>query len=106
MILVDYARSRNYAKRGGGAQRVSFDEALAVSEERTAELIALDDALKTLAEIDERKSKVAELRFFGGLSVEETAEVLKVAPVTVMREWRLAKAWLHRELNRDESDDA
>ncbi|MCI0389298.1 MAG: sigma-70 family RNA polymerase sigma factor [Acidobacteria bacterium] len=106
MILVDYARRRNYAKRGGGAQRVSFDEALAVSEERGAELIALDEALKTLAEIDERKSQVAELRFFGGLSVEETAEVLKVAPVTVMREWRLAKAWLHRELSRDESDDA
>jgi RNA polymerase sigma-70 factor, ECF subfamily len=105
MILVDYARSRNYVKRGGGAQRVSFDEALAVSQERAGELIALDEALKTLAEMDERKSRVAELRFFGGLSVEETAEVLKVSPVTVMREWRLAKAWLHRELSRDESDD-
>jgi len=105
MILVDYARSRNYIKRGGGAQRVSFDEALAVSQERAGELIALDEALKTLAEIDERKSRVAELRFFGGLSVEETAEVLKVSPVTVMREWRLAKAWLHRELSGDESDD-
>ncbi len=106
MILVDYARSRNYAKRGGGAHRVSFDEALAVSDERAAELIALDDALKTLAALDERKSQVAELRFFGGLSVEESAEVLKVAPVTVMREWRLAKAWLHRELSKGESDDA
>ncbi len=99
-ILVDYARRRNYAKRGGGAQRVMFDEALAVSNEQTAELIALDDALNTLAALDERKSKVAELRFFGGLSVEETAEVLKVSPVTVMREWRLTKAWLHRELQR------
>jgi RNA polymerase sigma-70 factor (ECF subfamily) len=105
MILVDYARSRNYVKRGGGAQRVSFDEALAVSQERAGELIALDEALKTLAEMDERKSRVAELRFFGGLSVEETAEVLKVSSVTVMREWRLAKAWLHRELSKDERDD-
>ncbi len=101
IVLVDYARHRNYAKRGGGAQRVSFDEALAVSNEQTAELIALDDALNTLAVLDERKSKVAELRFFGGLSVEETAEVLKVSSVTVMREWRLAKAWLHRELSRN-----
>jgi RNA polymerase sigma factor (TIGR02999 family) len=99
-ILVDYARRRNYAKRGGGAPRVSFDEALAVSNEQTAELIALDDALSALAALDARKSKVAERRFFGGLSVEETAEVLKVSPVTVMREWRLAKAWLHRELQR------
>jgi RNA polymerase sigma factor (TIGR02999 family) len=97
---VDYARRRNYAKRGGGVQRVSFDEALAVSNEQTAELVALDDALNALAAFDARKSKVAELRFFGGLSVEETAEVLKVSSVTVMREWRLAKAWLHRELSR------
>jgi len=106
MILVDYARRRNYAKRGGGAQRVSFDEALAVSDERSADLIALNDALSSLAAFDERKSRVAELRFFGGLSVEETAEVLKVSPVTVMREWRLAKAWLHRELSRGGDDDA
>ncbi len=101
IILVDYARRRNYAKRGGGAQRVSFDEALAVSDEQTADLLALDDALRALAAQDARKSQVAELRFFGGLSVEETAEVLKVSPVTVMREWRLAKAWLHRELSRN-----
>ncbi len=106
MILVDYARNRNYAKRGGGAQRVSFDEALVVSDERAAELIALDDALTSLAAFDERKSRVAELRFFGGLSVEETAEVLKVSPVTVMREWRLTKAWLHRELSKGGDDDA
>ncbi len=105
MILVDYARRRNYAKRGGGAQRVSFDEALVVSDERAADLIALDDALKGLAILDERKSRVAELRYFGGLSVEETAEVLKVSAVTVMREWRLAKAWLYRELNRGPNDN-
>jgi RNA polymerase sigma factor (TIGR02999 family) len=106
MILVDYARRRNYAKRGGGAHRVSFDESLVVSDERAADLIALDDALNSLAAIDERKSKVAELRFFGGLSVEETAEVLKVSPVTVMREWRMAKAWLHRELSKGGDDEA
>lgn len=100
LILVDYARRRNYVKRGGGAQRLSFDEALAVSDERAADLLALDDALNALTTLDARKSKVAELRFFGGLSVEETAEVLKVSPVTVMREWRMAKAWLHRELSR------
>jgi RNA polymerase sigma-70 factor, ECF subfamily len=101
IILVDYARRRNYAKRGGAAQRVSFDEGLAVSNERASELLALDDALNALAMLDARKSKVAELRFFGGLSVEETAEALKVSPVTIMREWRLAKAWLHRELSQD-----
>jgi RNA polymerase sigma factor (TIGR02999 family) len=106
MILVDYARRRNYAKRGGGAHRVSFDESLVVSDERAADLIALDDALSSLAAVDERKSKVAELRFFGGLSVEETAAVLKVSPVTVMREWRLAKAWLHRELSKGGDDEA
>lgn len=100
MILVDYARHRNYAKRGGGTQRLSFDEALAVSDERAADLLALDDALNALAAFDARKSKVAELRYFGGLSVDETAEVLKVSSVTVMREWRLAKAWLHRELSQ------
>jgi RNA polymerase sigma-70 factor, ECF subfamily len=106
MILVDYARKRNYAKRGGGALRVSFDEALAVSNERTADLIALDDALNALAAFDERKSRIAELRYFGGLSVEETAEALSVAPVTVMRDWRLAKAWLYRELSQGDDDDA
>ena len=105
-ILVDYARTRNRDRRGGGAQRVSLVEALAVASEETAELVALDDALNGLAVFDERKSKVAELRFFGGLSVEETAEVLHVSSVTVMREWRLAKAWLYRELNKEVSDDA
>ncbi|HKQ04669.1 MAG TPA: sigma-70 family RNA polymerase sigma factor [Blastocatellia bacterium] len=100
-ILVDFARSRHYQKRGGAAQRVSFDAALLVGAARGGDLIALDDALTALAEIDKRKSKVVELRFFGGLSVEETAEALKVSPDTVMRDWRLAKAWLLRELSNE-----
>ena len=100
-ILVDYARSRGCARRGGDARQVSLDEASIVSEERTAEVIALDDALKGLAEIDLRKSRIVELRFFGGLSIEETAEVLAVSPGTVMRDWTLAKAWLRREITAD-----
>ena len=104
-ILVDYARSRQYEKRGGGAQQVSLDEALTVSHERAAELVALDDALQELAKVDPRKCRVVELRFFGGLSVEETAEALKVSEVTVMRDWSLAKAWLHRELSKGGEDD-
>ena len=101
-ILVDSARSRKYAKRGGQAQRLSLDEALLIPEERGADLVALDDAMSALAAVDLRKSRVVELRFFGGLSVEETAEVLKVSPETVMRDWRLAKVWLRRELRRGE----
>src|SRR6266550_1835558 len=97
-ILVDYARSRQYAKRGGGTQQVSFDEALIVSEERAHEVVALDDALKDLAQFDQRKSQIVELRFFGGLSIEETAELLKVSPGTVMRDWTLAKAWLRKQI--------
>jgi len=97
-ILVDYARSRGNQKRGGDAARVSLDEVLVFSEDRSSDLVALDAALERLAEMDERKSRVVELRFFGGLSVEETAEVLKVSPFTVLRDWRLAKAWLHREI--------
>jgi RNA polymerase sigma factor (TIGR02999 family) len=97
-ILVDVARARQKLKRGGDVIQVSWDEALAVSAEPSADVIALDDALKTLAAFDERKSRIVELRFFGGLSVEETAEVLKVSPTTVMRDWGLAKAWLLREL--------
>jgi len=95
-VLVDYARKRRYAKRGGDARRVPLDEAMIVSEERAADVVSLDDALKSLAEIDPRQSQIVELRFFGGLSIEETAEVLAVSPGTVMRDWTLAKAWLRR----------
>jgi RNA polymerase sigma factor (TIGR02999 family) len=98
-ILVDHARSRRYLKRGGGAQRVSLGHALAVRADRDEDLVALDAALDRLAAIDARKSKVVELRFFGGLSVEETAEMLDVSAVTVMREWRMAKAWLYNSLS-------
>ena len=86
-ILVDFARSRNYQKRGGRDHQVSLDQAMVVAADKSEDLVALDDALKSLAAIDERKSKVVELRFFGGLSVEETAEVLQVSPDTVMRDW-------------------
>src|SRR5918911_4262143 len=103
-ILVDYARKRRSRKRGGDARQVSLDEALIVSEERAADVVALDDALKSLAEIDPRQSQIVELRFFGGLSIEETAEVLGVSPGTVMRDWTLAKAWLQREINKGEPD--
>jgi RNA polymerase sigma factor (TIGR02999 family) len=95
-VLVDYARKRGYVKRGGDAHRVPLDEAMIVSGERAADVVALDDALKSLAEIDPRQSQIVELRFFGGLSIEETAEVLAVSPGTVMRDWTLAKAWLRR----------
>jgi RNA polymerase sigma factor (TIGR02999 family) len=97
-ILVDHARQRSYQKRGGDVRRVTLDEALVVSNERAAEVVALDDALNSLAEFDERKSKIVELRFFAGLSIEETAEILAVSPGTVMRDWTLAKAWLRREI--------
>jgi RNA polymerase sigma factor (TIGR02999 family) len=100
-ILVDHARARGYQKRGGGAEKVSFDEALLVSNEPGVNLIALNDALDALEKIDARKSRVIELRFFGGLTVEEAASVLNVSPDTVMRDWRLAKAWLLRELKGD-----
>ena len=98
-ILVDYARSRRYAKRGGGAQQVSLDEGLIVSDERSAEVVELSEALDRMAEFDQRKAQTVELRFFGGLSIEETAEVLAVSPGTVMRDWTLAKAWLRREMS-------
>jgi len=98
-ILVDFARSRHYLKRGGQARRVSFSEAVVVSLERGEDLIALDDALQSLAAIDQRKTQIVELRFFGGLSVAETAEVLKISTRTVMRDWSLAQAWLYRELS-------
>src|SRR4051812_19211842 len=100
-ILVDHARSHLYAKRGGGAHKVSLEGAAVVAQEQAADLIALDDALGSLAAIDERKSRVVELRFFGGLSVEETAEALKISPRTVMREWSMAKAWLYKTVTSD-----
>ena len=99
-ILVDFARSRQYLKRGGGARRTWFDEAKIQSPLPSPDLVALDEAMEALAVKDARKSQVVELRFFGGLSVEETAEVLKVSPDTVHRDWRLAKAWLTREMGK------
>lgn len=98
-ILVDHARSHQAEKRGGGAQKIALDDAPVVSAERASEIVALDEALKNLAAEDERKSRVVELRYFGGLSVEETAEVLKVSVDTVMRDWRFAKTWLLHELS-------
>ena len=105
-ILVDHARSRRYQKRGGDAARVTFDEALVVTDEPTQDFVALHDALEALATFDERKSRVIELRFFGGLTVEETASVLNVSADTVMRDWRLAKIWLQREMRVTASRDA
>jgi RNA polymerase sigma factor (TIGR02999 family) len=102
-ILIDHARSHRYLKRGAGAQKVSLDESAVLTGTRAAELVALDDALVCLAALDPRKSRIIELRFFGGLSIEETAEVMKLSAVTVTREWRAARAWLRREMTRDES---
>jgi RNA polymerase sigma-70 factor (ECF subfamily) len=99
-ILVDFARARRNLKRGGDLAWVPFDEALSAGRTRPPNLLALDDALATLEATDPRKSRVVELRFFAGLSVEETADVLEVSPDTVMRDWRLAKLWLLRELDR------
>jgi RNA polymerase sigma factor (TIGR02999 family) len=102
-ILTDFARSRRYLKRGGDAAHVPFDELLAPADSPHADILALDDALTALAGFDQRKSQVVELRFFGGLSVEEAAEVLGVSVETVHRDWRLAKAWLVRELNGEQT---
>jgi RNA polymerase sigma-70 factor (ECF subfamily) len=102
-ILVDHARRHNL-KRGGGVQHVSFEDTAEVGSDRAADLLALDDALDALARVDPRKVQVVEMRYFGGLSVEETADVLKVSPVTVMRDWSTAKAWLYRELGGRTSD--
>ena len=98
-ILVDYARARNTDKRGGGARPISLEEAALVTQERAAELVAFDDALKELERLSKRQSRVVELRYFGGLSVDETATVLEVSPDTVMRDWSMAKTWLHRALS-------
>ncbi|MBA3961300.1 MAG: sigma-70 family RNA polymerase sigma factor [Chthoniobacterales bacterium] len=97
-ILVDYARSRGAEKRGGNQEKLSFDEALDFSDERTVDLVALDDALKDLASFDQRQSDIVEMRFFGGLTNEEIGEFLHISPRTIKREWRLARAWLRREI--------
>jgi RNA polymerase sigma factor (TIGR02999 family) len=104
-ILVDFARSRGYQKRGGGAQQVSLDEALVIGRPRYEDLVALDEALTALAEVDERKARVVELRFFGGLTEAEMAETLKVSPETVRRDWRLAKSWLLLKLSGGNLDE-
>lgn len=100
-ILVDFARSRGYRKRGGGAQHVELDEAAVVADDRGAEMVELDEALKALAELDVRQARVVELRYFGGLSDAELAEVLNVSVGTVRRDWTLARAWLNRELSKN-----
>ena len=105
-ILVDFARLRSYQKRGGGITHVQLDEAATVSAVMGSDLVAVDDALKRLAILDLRKSQVIELRFFGGLTVEETASALKVSPETVMRDWRLARSWLIRELSPEKPHEA
>ena len=97
-ILVDHARNRQRVKRGGGAVQVTLDETIVAPQTNGVDVVALDDALHSLARTDERKCRVVELRFFGGLSVEESAEVLQISPETVMRDWKMAKAWLYREL--------
>ena len=100
-FLLNYVRDQKRLKRGGGAIQVSLSDITGVSAEKSDELLALDEALKRLADIDERKSQVVELRYFGGLSVEETAEVLDVSPITVIRDWNMAKAWLLREMKNE-----
>ena len=103
-ILVDFARSRGYQKRGGGAKQVSFTLALEVAEGQATDVVALNDALEALADVDERKSRVVELRFFGGLSVEETAAALRISVRTVHTDWALARAWLYRTLTAEHAD--
>ena len=104
-ILVDYARSRRYRKRGGEWRQIPLNEAVAVFRDRRTDIVALDDALQALARIDPRKSRMVEMRFFGGLSIKETAGVLGVSEDTVLRDWRLAKAWLLRELSQKRADE-
>ncbi|HLH05811.1 MAG TPA: sigma-70 family RNA polymerase sigma factor [Terriglobales bacterium] len=105
-ILTDFYRAKQYQKRGAGAERVSLDESAVLSRETSRDLLAIDQALTRLAVVDQRKSQVVELRFFGGLSVKETAEVLKVSPHTVMRDWKLARAWLLSELSNQKPHGA
>ena len=98
-ILVDHARARNVAKRGAGAARITLQESVAPAEQKEVDLVVLDDALQHLAEFDERKARIVELRFFGGLTIEETAAALEVSRVTVSNEWRMARAWLADEMD-------
>ena len=105
-VLIDHARAHQTNKRGKGQVTLLLDEAFNVSTERDAELIALDDALKSLAEIDPRKAQIVEMRFFGGMTAEEIAEALGISTETVKRQWRLAKAWLYRELNKENDHDS
>ena len=105
-ILVDHARTKQRDKRGGPAIKLSLDEVANLSKGRPVDLVALDEALKSLTEIDQRKSRVVEMRYFGGLSVDETAEALEVSPQTVMRDWKLAKAWLYQEIRSEAGDEA
>src|SRR5207249_3072077 len=104
-ILVDHVRRLQYQKRGGQAARVTFDENVMGGIQRASDLVALDDALNRLAELDPRKAQVVELKFFGGLSIDETAEVLAISPRTVKREWSLAQAWLYSELSKEGRPD-
>ena len=105
-ILIDHAKAKHRVKRGGTAVKVMLDENVNFTQERASELLALDDALESLARMDERKSRIVELRYFGGLTVEETAEVLGISDKTVMRDWNLAKAWLYRELTNNPADES
>jgi|SRR3989442_2332598 len=105
-ILVDFARARGYDKRGGGARAVELDEAAVITSDKGPDMVALDEALNSLAEMDARQSRVVELRFFGGLSIEEAAEALKVSPATVRRDWSLARAWLRREMSKTVNHEA
>jgi RNA polymerase sigma factor (TIGR02999 family) len=104
-ILVDYARSHQAQKRGSGGVKLSLDEAINMSDERATDLISLDEALNALAEFDPQKSRIVELRFFAGLSIEETARVLDIGTATVIRQWRMAKAWLYREVSKEVMSD-
>lgn len=105
-VLVDHARAHQAVKRGGVREKLEFDESLAPADERTVDLIALDDALQDLVTFDPRKSRIVEMRFFGGLTMEEIGEVLSISPRTIRREWRVAKAWLRREIMKGEADAA
>ena len=104
-ILIDHARKYSYAKRGAGARKVALDSSIAMPEKKAKEIVALDDALVGLATVDPRKSQIVELRFFGGLTIEETAEVMSISPATVQREWRAARAWLQRAMSDEKAGE-